>query len=229
MSIALRLTNAIGAQILVALNSEDDLLDAMRHWGKRRWRTIELPYGGLHFPIAMAETFDWSIIGAQPGEQKNEEGGVDQGVWFQNRFWKRRDLPANEKKKMDAAVKYSRGANDADRANPNLLVEGDDKFGYVTLVIFRGAGKVQAEYERPRQQTAESRPRQKPPSDADEPITEDLVKAIREAARQRGMAHSALIDLSVQVNSTTNYAGSTMAQGRKLFDAIAHHKVGSAV
>lgn len=215
MTFSLQISNAIGARVSVALNSEDDLLDAMRFWGQRRWRTIDLPYGGLHFPLAMAETFDWTIIGAQPGEQQNDEGGVDKGVWFQNRFWKRRDLPANEKKKMDAAVKYSRGANDADRSNPNLLVEGDDKFGYVTLVIFRGTGKVQAQYERPRAQ------QQTEPAAKTEKMPDEQVQAIREVARKGGMAHAALVDLSVRMFGTSNYPALSPEQGRRLADAIA--------
>jgi hypothetical protein len=218
--ISLHLTNAIGVNLSVALNSEDDLLDAMRAWGRKRWRTISLPYGGLHFPLAMAQTFDWSIIGAQPDELKNDESGaMEPGVWFENRFYKRRDLPANEKKKMGAAVKYSRGANDTDRANPNILVEGDDKFGYVTLVIFRGEGRAQVEYERPR---AAAKPQAERASDDDAPISPELLNAIAAAAKQRGMGNRALIDLSIQVNRTPGYHTSTMAQGRKLFDAIAH-------
>jgi len=220
--ISLHLTNAIGANVSVPVESEADLIDAMRTWGRKRFRTISLPYGGLHFPLAMAQTFDWSIIGAQPDELKNDESGaMEPGVWFENRFWKRRDLPANEKKKMGAAVKYSRGANDTDRANPNVLVEGDDKFGYVTLVIFRGEGRAQAEYERPR---AAAEPKAERTSDDADPISDKLLAAIVAAAKQRGMGNRALIDLSVQVNQTPGYHTSTMAQGRKLFEAIARYQ-----
>lgn len=251
--IHLHLTNALGVNVSVALNSDADLLDAMRVWGRKRYRTISLPFGGLHFPLAMADTFDWSIIGAQPGERKNSKDKLVQGVWFENKFYTRREFAPNPNKDLEACVKYSRGANAEDRENPNVRVEegtGDD--AYVTLVIFRGTGKVTAEYERPRSQTpppsrdpapkaaagpglkgealadAIARGEVQDPSaarsDGDDDILPELLRAIRHAAREQGMKNQELMDLSIRTIGTPDYDKTTNAKGRELFAAVAHAK-----
>jgi hypothetical protein len=133
-------TTDLGAQVSVEID-EDDLLETLRRYGKRRWTSGEIPTGGYSFPYDNERDFDWALIGASPFTTNDG----DQAVWHKGHLYKRRDLVAVESKKMTlpAAVKYSRGAKTTDP--PHLREQADGEIEYVTLAVFRG-GKRQERY-----------------------------------------------------------------------------------
>ena len=135
-------TTRLGSAISIALESDDQLLETLRRYGRQGWTSGEIPAGGLLLPYSLAERFDWSLIGAREAEIEGERG-----VWFKGHFYKRRELAARQDKKMKLAdcVKYSRGAKPTDPAH---LREPSGEQEYVTLAVFRGSGELKA-YEKP--------------------------------------------------------------------------------
>lgn len=139
----LHLVNQIGLRISIDISNIGDAYEKARLFGRGGWTSIEeIPPGGLHLPYCMADKFDWSLLGAEPGTCKAVRGGVLKdcpGVWFRGMFYYRRDLPANEAKGMPEAIKFSRGAKGTD---DEQAAEGDEKsVQFVTLIIFKGKGR----------------------------------------------------------------------------------------
>lgn len=150
MTTQLHLTGPLGQQISVTCTDYPDTLQQQRQWGARGFTSGEVPTGGYQLPYCMADTFDWSLIGAR--KWTNPEG--EEVILHRGRSYKRRELPANEKKNMPAAIKYSRGAKNSD---PEHLKEGDDGgFQYVTLAVFKGNGKSIPDYEVSQQQRGQA-------------------------------------------------------------------------
>lgn len=138
MNITLHLTGPLGTSITVNLANESEVLPTLRRFGKQGWTSGEIPAGGLVLPLAMADTFDWSLIGARP--YLNNEG--EQCVMYRGQSYKRRDLDEVDTKKirLPRITKFSRGARPTDPAH---LKEGDESgVQYVTLLRFAGGGRV---------------------------------------------------------------------------------------
>ncbi|WP_229776794.1 single-stranded DNA-binding protein, partial [Deinococcus ruber] len=118
----------------------------LRRYGQQGWTSGELPAGGLRLPYDMAEVFDWSLIGARPYVNSDGEACV---MW-QGQSYKKRDLDEvdTKKLKLPRIVKYSRGARPTD---PPHLKEGEEGgVQYVTLISFKGAGRVIEAYVDPK-------------------------------------------------------------------------------
>lgn len=142
--IELHLTGILGTKITVHVKDEDEMLRVMRQYGRRGWTSGEIPAGGLILPLAMADTFDWSLIGAR--EFTNSEG--EKSVYHKGQVYKRRELEEvdTKKLKLPRIVKYSRGARPTD---PEHLKEGEESVRYVTLITFRGNGRVLEHFQNP--------------------------------------------------------------------------------
>lgn len=122
----------------VEVEEEREIIATLRKYGRGGWTSGEIPAGGLVLPLAMADTFDWTLIGARA--YTNAEG--DHSVIYKGQNYKRRELDEVDTKKikLPKIVKYSRGARPTD---PMHLKEGEDSgVQYVTLVSFRGNGRV---------------------------------------------------------------------------------------
>lgn len=147
------LTGPLGTSISVDIQDERDLLATLRRWGKSGWSSGEIPAGGLVLPLAMADSFDWTLIGARP--YTNAEG--EAAVMYRGQSYKRRELDEvdTKKLKLPKIVKYSRGARPTD---PPHLKEGEEGgVQYVTLITFRGNGRVLEAYLDPAKAVAETR------------------------------------------------------------------------
>lgn len=164
--IKLHLTGPLGTHLEVE-TTEPQMLDVLRRYGRQGWTSGEVPAGGLNLPYAMAETFDWSLIGAR--EYVNNDG--EHSVIYRGQSYKRRELEAvdTKKLKMPAVIKYSRGARPTD---PPHLKEGEEgSVQYVTLISFRGGGrpiesylKQGGEHNQNRAPAAASRPQVRGPA-----------------------------------------------------------------
>jgi hypothetical protein len=143
----LEVTNALGMRLLLPVASVEDAFKRMRYMGARGWSTGPVPAGGFVLPYAMAETFDWSLIGARAFEH-TVDGETMRCVEHRGMIYTRRDYAAVTKgKKMPAKVKYSRGAKPTDE--PHLREGGTgESAGYVTLIQFVGGGNAIPEFER---------------------------------------------------------------------------------
>ena len=145
----LRFITDLGAEVLVRVEGRSPLevrqavLQTLREYGRMGWRSGDVPAGGFHFALADEPDFDWSLIGGRPG-RITVQGEERRGVWYDGHFYTRRELEPNRRMKLDAAVKYSRGAKNTDP--PGIVEEGDGSFRYVTLAVFRGKGRRHAEY-----------------------------------------------------------------------------------
>lgn len=140
-TLTLEFITDLGAQARVTV-PEDHYLDILRHYGQKGWYSQNPALGPLRLPLANEADFDWRLVGGRLIEIEGEPVVMARGFG-----WKRRELPADAKKKMPAAVKYSRGAKVTD---PLHLREGDeDGIQYVTLVIFSGNSKKIDAYARP--------------------------------------------------------------------------------
>lgn len=137
-SITLYSPEGIPTTIALEGNSAQEIhrsrLAKQREFGALGYTHALLP-DSLVMPLDNHADFDWSMIGAREGTKKFPDGERE-GVWWRNDFYSKRDLPANEKKKMAAAVKYSRGGRESDPEH--LKEKGSGEDSYVTLVIFRG-------------------------------------------------------------------------------------------
>lgn len=141
MEAFLELENELGHRISVKMADVDDYGRIARLFGRKGWCSGEIK-GGLRLPYAQRDDFDWSIIGARDGfTVKDNHGREVPCVSWRGRVYKRRDMDADEKKNMPAMTKYSRGANDDDIAAGHV-VEGEGNFRYVTLVTFKGGGRI---------------------------------------------------------------------------------------
>lgn len=137
MTIDLHLHTQLESDITIRDIPEEKLDSAIRYYGERGWYSGAIPHGGFMLPYDNHHDFDWRLIGGHTFEAVDKATGEKiEGVYCRGHFWKRRDLAANPKKNMVAAVKYSRGAKPTDEPH---LIEGDESgFRYVTLAIFRG-------------------------------------------------------------------------------------------
>lgn len=156
----LHLTGPLGTSLSVDVADDRDLLSTLRRYGRQGWTSGELPTGGLVLPLAMADLFDWSLIGAR--EWTTPEG--EHVVIYKGVSYKRRELDEvdTKKLKLPKLVKYSRGARPTD---PPHLKEGEEGgVQYVTLVSFRGGGRVIDNYVDPAKQggTPAERPSERP-------------------------------------------------------------------
>ncbi|ADV68403.1 single-stranded DNA-binding protein [Deinococcus maricopensis] len=145
----LHLTGPLGTSISVDVQDDRDILNTLRKYGKGGWTSGDIPAGGLSLPLAMADNFDWTLIGARP--YTNADG--EQAVMYKGQSYKRRELDEvdTKKLKLPKIVKYSRGARPTD---PPHLKEGEEGgVQYVTLISFRGNGKVIEAYVDPNKAT----------------------------------------------------------------------------
>lgn len=117
----LHLTGPLGTKLSVEVASEKEVIATLRKYGRQGWSSGELPAGGLSLPFAMADVFDFSLIGGHP--YTNNDG--EACVMYRGQSYKRRDLEEVDTKKMHlpACVKYSRGARPTD---PPHLKEGEE-------------------------------------------------------------------------------------------------------
>ncbi len=146
---SVRFLTDLGADVLVpvkgdnAVQVKQAVLRALREFGRLGWRSGDPPRGGFRFSLANEPDFDWRLVGARRGTVtvNSEER---QGVWHAGYFYTRRELEANPRMNLGAAVKYSRGAKNTDPAD--LVEEGEGAFRYVTLAVFRGEGRRREEY-----------------------------------------------------------------------------------
>ena len=136
--------NELGMTVRVSISSLDEIYAIQRKYGPRGWRPGGIPAGGYGpFPYAMAERFDFALIGA-----KLVTIGDERVVVYNGQIYKRRDMAEQKKgdKKIPAQITYSRAAKATD---PEAIRESSGEsmnLGYVTLVRFRGNGPVVAEY-----------------------------------------------------------------------------------
>jgi hypothetical protein len=120
-----------------------EMLRALRRYGRLGWRAVRVPPRGFRFPLASEPDFDWSLLGGRRGSCV-VDGEEREGVWFADRFYTRREFAANPRQKLGPAVKFSRGALATDP--PEFVEEGDGGFRYVTLAVFRGDGRAREEF-----------------------------------------------------------------------------------
>lgn len=143
-TIQLHLTGILGTKITIDCKDESEMHQVLRQYGKRGWTSGEIPPGGIILPLAMADTFDWSLIGAR--EFANQDG--EKCVFHKGQVYKRRELEEvdTKKLKLPKVIKYSRGARPTD---PEHLKEGEESVRYVTLITFRGNGRPIPDFEVP--------------------------------------------------------------------------------
>ena len=132
----MRLIGPLGTELLLPTSSTTLYIDR-RRYGQRGFtdpgNLLEQP---LELPRCMADTFDFTLIGAREFTMKDEDGQQVRAAEYRGRIYKRRDLPANKKLKLpEGDVKYSRGAKEGEE-DLAAGASGENK-GYVTLVYFR--------------------------------------------------------------------------------------------
>lgn len=215
MNTILTFTTPLNARVAVTLPTDDSdprtiaqtVIDAQRAYGRFGWSAIEIPYGGYQFPLANEPDFDWTLLGASPGTRTGDDGEKQDGVWFRNEFYRRRELEPNKKFKMSAAIKYSRGSN-GDEA-PGIQVENSGDFKYVTLAIFRGAGTKRPELAKPPADSSQTRtPSQPPPSPA--PTTASFAPDLDSTPEN----HQQLLDYIREHYRSTSGMGMGVIDGR---------------
>ncbi len=146
---SVRFVNELGAEVLVPVKGENAaqvkqaVLRALREFGRLGWRSGDPPRGGFRFSLANESDFDWRLVGGRRGTI-TVSGEERQGIWHGGYFYTRRELEANPRMNLGAAVKYSRGAKNTDPAD--IVEEGEGAFRYVTLAVFRGDGRRREEY-----------------------------------------------------------------------------------
>jgi hypothetical protein len=148
----LQISDSLGIlHLSIPVKSIEDALLVRRTVGARGWTSGDVPTGGYVFPYAMADSFDFALIGAREFTQTDKETGeVTKKLQHRGQYYTRRDEPAINKgaKKLPARVWYSRGAKAADGVDKD-----SDGFAYVCLISFVGAGDSIREYEKPKQQS----------------------------------------------------------------------------
>lgn len=133
----IELKNLVGMRVNIDVKDISEAYATMKKYGSNGWTSsADIPSGGYKLPYCMADTFDWSLIGAKTFKSKDEEECVFHGGYI----YKKRDYAAETGgQKKGAAIKYSRGAVPTD---PPHIVEGDpSKPQYVTLIKFSGKGQ----------------------------------------------------------------------------------------
>src|SRR5690606_22795692 len=110
-----------------------------RYLGRLGWTSVEIPPGGLQLPFAIAEDFDWALIGARKVKFDDDIKVFFKGEWYTRRVMD--EVQPNKKlpKGMPPVVKYSRGARPHDDPRMIETTEGDIKM--VPLAVFRGGGE----------------------------------------------------------------------------------------
>lgn len=140
--LTLALIDPLGRPVTITAANLPDLNALSAYYGQQGLRPDrEIPAGGLELPYAAHDHFNWALIGARPA-RSNKNGETVDGVWHDGDFYTRRVLDAvdSKKVKLPQAIKYSRGARSTD---PEQLIErAEGEFAYRTLIIFRGAGRV---------------------------------------------------------------------------------------
>jgi hypothetical protein len=139
-------TNQLGQKFHLHINSAAEAYAKMRILGTQGWST-DIPPGGIILPYAMADCFDWSLIGARPYEFNIIDDGQPvkkHAVEYRGESYKRRDNPAKKEKGVNYPdmISYSRGGKSTD---PDHIKESRSevvKDGYVTLITFRGKGPL---------------------------------------------------------------------------------------
>lgn len=145
-------TNVLGTSVTITLMSVKDAVEVQRQLGARGWTCGEIPAGGYRLPYAAHDNFDWSLIGAVPTRD-----GDDEGVMCRGHLWKKRTFQEQTTgKKMGRAIKYSRGATPTD---PPAIVEPSGDKGYVTLIKFAGTGKVDPSFRKQEPKPANGQPK----------------------------------------------------------------------
>lgn len=142
----LTLRNRLGMTITLNFANMRECFALMRGYGGRGWAPTELLPGGYRFPYAMADTFDFSLIGAREftvgtgdaAEHKLEHLGLVYG---------RREYDEEAKgQKKKAKIKYSRLAVPGD---PPWVREPAGDKEWVTLITFSGNAPVNKAYNKP--------------------------------------------------------------------------------
>ena len=153
----IRFITDLHAEVLVSVDGDNPralrraVFQALRVFGQMGWRSGNVPRGGFRFPLANEQDFDWRLIGARRGAC-TIDGEKREGVWHGGQFYTRRELPEHERKGLERAVKYSRGARSTDQAE--IVEDGGGDFRYVTLALFRGDGRRREEYALPLENAA---------------------------------------------------------------------------
>ena len=111
----MRLIGPLGTELLLPTSGTTFYTDR-RKYGQRGFtdpgNLLEHP---LELPRCMADTFDFTLIGAREFTMKDDDGQQIHAVEYRGRVYKRRDLPANKKLKLpEGDVKYSRGAKEGE-------------------------------------------------------------------------------------------------------------------
>ena len=132
----MRLIGPLGTELYLPTSSTT-LYNDRRRYGQKGFtdpgNLLEHP---LELPRCMADTFDFTLIGAREFDMKDDDGQDVRAVEYRGRVYKRRDLPGNKKLKLpEGDVKYSRGAKEGEE-DLAAGASGENK-GYVTLVFFR--------------------------------------------------------------------------------------------
>lgn len=228
MTGTLHLVNAVGMKVEFEIASEDEAYTMMREFGAKGWTSGEVPAGGYLLPYALADRFDWSLIGAKALTIDGDAGVMHRGL-----FYKRRDLAEKRYKEhtMPACIKYSRGAKPTD-ANAE---GGDDDVNYVTLISFKGKAPIDERLAVPRQrpqprgEELANRIADGSASVDDAPATEELRRAIYQAAKDVGIPHADLQAIVFRVTLQHDYReAKTAGQQRTIFDWVSHWKAGAA-
>ena len=96
----LHLTGPLGTSISVDVAEERELLSVLRRYGRQGWTSGDIPAGGLSLPLAMADTFDWALIGARAYTSPDGE----QAVIYKGQSYKRRELDEVDTKQINAML-----------------------------------------------------------------------------------------------------------------------------
>ena len=144
----MRLIGPLGTELYLPTSSTSLYNDRRRYGQKGFTDPGDLTEHPLELPRCMADTFDFTLIGAREFTMKDDDGQQIRAVEYRGRVYKRRDLPANKKLKLpEGDVKYSRGAKEGEE-DVAAGASGENK-GYVTLVFFRKHAPPIAEFCKP--------------------------------------------------------------------------------
>ena len=142
----LEVKNPLGQKFTLNISSIEDGYDKMRVLGTRGWST-DVPIGGIFLPFAMADGFDWSLIGGRYYEfDKTADGETEhiQAVEHQGHTYyaRRKEAGKINGKNMPAMIRYTRGAKSTDPESAKQSKTEVVKEGYVVLITFRGKGPI---------------------------------------------------------------------------------------
>ena len=144
----MRLIGPLGTELYLPTSSTSLYNDRKRYGLKGFTDPGDLTEHPLELPRCMADTFDFSLIGAREFTMPDDDGQQIHAVEYRGRVYKRRDLPANRKLKLpEGDVKYSRGAKEGEE-DIAAGAAGENR-GYVTLAYFRKHAPPVAEFCKP--------------------------------------------------------------------------------